>query len=319
MEINQVNISNDNIKLTSEDAIKIRNSLTQDQFLILKTIYDEPGIQHKLLAEKLKKSPNNLSNMLKKIKDTEIQLISISVKGTKKHYYLTTIAKQFLEQELFTTKISLEFGESGCFKSAGTIVEETLKKLEVFKKKAGSEWLFTLYNLLSEKNEGVSDEIQAIYKELSDIFCRCKIQSNDALQKVFDSLENEQLVDLIKNHLGKKLSYFYLLEPLINLEKKGGTILFEIIDSVFSELHPLAFPTQTNKIPQELLLSSEEYNNILLGVVKLSSEFIKEHHTKRKAVSYWKSAYFLSENLTFYIAEKCSFLMVLWSQRIIKG
>lgn len=306
-----------NEKLTEDDINMIRSKLTEDRFSILKAIYDTPRIQHKTLCERLDKSPSNISNMIRRIATIGYDLVLTSKNGTEKYYSLTPIAIQYVEHELLTSGHghSSQNRESDQSSSAETLAAKALEMLDLFKEKCGISWRSTLYDLLTEKDITSNPEIQNIYNKLSTILYKCRMQNTDALQKIFDMLEDmedEELIGQIRNHLDTKFLFFDLLNPLLILERPNSTASFKIIDEVFSELHPLVFtPLQHEKL-SETVLTSGEYNNLMIGIIKLTSEFVKKRYSKSNAVSIWKSTYFLTEELAFYIAEKCSFLMILY-------
>lgn len=306
-----MNQAHTNDKLTPIANTKIRTILTDGRFAILKVIYDNPNIQHKTLCEKINKSANNLSNILKKINSADPNLILTVKNGTEKYYSLTPIARQYVEQEFTTYENSSQNSASIHVKYVETFVTNTLEALSRFKEKCGINWRTTLYGLLNEKNVTSDIEIKEIYRDLLNILYQCRMQNNDALQKIFDMLEDEDLINQIKNHLNAKFFYFDYLKPLLTFEKPNSTAPFKMIDNIFSELHPLVFPPNQYEEIQKPILASEEYNNLLIGIIKLTSEFINKDYSKSDAVSTWQSAYFLTEELAFYIAEKCSFLTLL--------
>lgn len=293
-------------KLTSVNRTKIRAHLTDERIVILKAIYDNPRIQHKALCEQLNKSANNLSNMLKRINPEDIKLILPSKNGTEKYYSLTPIAKQYVEQEILTYESSLQ-NNASIHAYTETFVTNAREALERFKEKCDVNWQAKLYDLLNEGNAANNIE----FEKMSNILYECRMQNTDALQQIFDMLEDEKLINQIKNHLNTKFFYFDCLKPLLTFEKPNSTASFKMIDKLFSELHPLLFsPNQYEEI-QKPILTPEEYNNLLICIIKLISEFINKNYSKSDAVSAWHSAYFLTEELSFYIAEKCSFLVFL--------
>lgn len=312
MENNKGNTNNDS-KLTQEDILEIRSKLTRDGVLILKKIYETPYIQHKTLYEVLNKTTNNLSNMIKKINDIKIDHIKISdaeptfitykKQETKKFYFLTNIGKQYVEWDLLQTEQSAKSHEDTGFRKNESAVKQTLDTLELFKKESDERWHFILYDLLRGKTENIQNNILAIYEKLMTDFCQCHIQKNNALQEILETLDDKQLTDQIQSYLSKRLYYYYHLEPLFSL---NDTESYKIIDAIFSEMYPMIFSSEQN-IDQPFMssLSLEKYDNALVGIVKLSAEFIKEHYTKDDAVKKWHSFYFLNAALAFYVAEKC--------------
>lgn len=297
--------------ITSEETIKIKNGLTKDRFSILKAIYDMPGIQHKELSKKLGKSPNNLSNMISKISMLEFELIRTDANGTEKYYFLTDLATQYVEQEQVTIG---QFSKDDVFthsKSAEAVIGKLINTINLFKNKCGSNWHSELTSFFNGNGSVADDtEIGKIYNDMLMQLHGCRKQDTDILQRLFDVLEDEQLSDQITKYLNEKFFYYDLLKPLLVPVRADNITRFTIIDFVFSELHPIIFPSCQDKLLPETLLTIHEHNNLLIGIMKLSNEFCKNHYSKSIAVEKWNT-YFLTGEVAFYIAEKCAVLMFL--------
>lgn len=314
METNiEMNQKSTDTPLTSADIAHIKNGLTDDRFAILKAIYDTPDIQHKALCEKLNKKPNNLSNMLGKIDDIKVELIVTTKIGAEKYYTLTPAAKQYVEQELIMAKQVSEDTVSD-HRYVDPVITEASETLDLFKIKCGPMWNATLYALLSGNNVLLNEEQQQIYHNLLNSFYACQKKSAEAIQQIYDSLEDEKLISAVKGHLHTKFFHFNNVKPIVTPSVSNITHSFEMIDDVFFELHPLVFVKPERFHSAEHVnssrqtLSTEQYHNLLLSIAKLYFEFTNNQYTKRKAVSNWVTEYFLDETIAFYIAEKCSFL-----------
>lgn len=300
----------ENNKITSDEITKIRAGLTKDRFLILKAIYETPNIQHKTLSEKLNKTPNNLSNMIEKINKMDFKLIRTEQSGTKKRYSLTAIATQYVEHELLSETQFSKTSEPIHSKFTETLITKGKKTAILLKEKCDTELYSILTSLLYEgKNVTVNIEIQKLYNDLINILCDCRKQDID-INQILDALEDESSVDQITKYLDEKFIYFDFFKPLLSPGKLNIATQFQIIDIVFSELHPSIFSPYQDAELQTAALTPMEWNNLLLGVVKLSTEFINRQYSKSNAVTNWEK-YYLTKELAFYIAEKCSLLVFL--------
>ncbi len=307
MEINHTNADN---QLTSDAIAKIKARLTKDWFLILKTISDTPGIQHKALCEKINKTPSNLSNMIEKINKIDLPLILTVPNGTKKCYSLTDVAAQYVEQELLSEKQSAKSREFFHSKSTETIITKAKKTINLLKENCNHDLHNIVSSLLNEeKNVTVNAEIEKLYHDLLNILCDFRKQDID-IKQILDILEDESLSDQLIVYLDNKFVYFDFFKPLLTSGRMDNTTRFQIIDNVFSELHPSIFSPYQDMELSETLLTPIEWNNLLLGIVKLSKEFIDRNYSKSTAVANWET-YLLNSDLAFYIAEKCSVLMFL--------
>lgn len=307
MEINHTNADN---QFTSDAIAKIKARLTKDWFLILKTIFDTPGIQHKVLCEKIDKTPSNLSNMIEKINKIDVPLILTAQNGTKKRYSLTDIAAQYVEQELLREKQSAKNSEFIHSKSTETIITKAKKTINLLKENCNHNLHTIVSSLLNEeKNVTVNDEIEKLYHDLLSILCDFRKQDID-IKQILDILEDESLADQLTIYLDHKFVYFDFFKPLLLSGRMDSMTRLQIIDNVFSELHPSVFSSYLDVKLTKALLTPTEWNNLLLGIVKLSKEFIDRNYSKSTAVANWET-YLLTRELAFYIAEKCSTLMFL--------
>lgn len=300
-----------NDTLTSSDISSIKKNITKECLLVLKVIYDTPGIQQKTLSEKLNKKPNTLSNLIRKIKASKITLLQTDKRGTQHYYSLTDIAKRIVEQDLLKDTQPPESSEAAHSKNTEAITAKVVKNINLFKIECGSSMPSILDDLMNGKeNPDITSEIKKIYNDLLEPLYNLRRQNDAVLQQVFDTLEDESLADQFRKYLNKKFIYFDFLKPLLASATLDNITRFKIIDNIFSEIHPSIFvPYQTEEW-LEPQLTSGEHNNLLLGILKLSNEFLDNHYSKSTAVMKWK-AYFISEELAFYIAEKCSVLMYL--------
>lgn len=305
------NTSNSDSNLSDEMVGKIRKILKRDGGLILKKIYEMPGINHKTLGEELNKNKNNLSNMLKHIKDSKISLIVIENQGTQKHYFLTALAQEYVEQEILSGAQNAAQSHKTNYDAPPAdkdIVQKTLDSLELFKREAQEnnyDWKLTLNDLMSEKKETISAGVKAAYVELTKLLYQCKIEDGDALSRIFESLENSFLAGLFKSYLDKKFYYYDGLKQLSSLHSSNSTAAYKVINNIFSVLYPFVFFPDSNseKEPNELV--PQEYDDILVYIAKLSAEFYNKRYTSDSAVKQWHASYFLDETLAFHIAEKC--------------
>lgn len=298
--------------LTQDMIISLRTNLTWASSLLLQTVYSNPGIQHKTLCTALSMSTSGLSNLITKIQNIDVPLIHIEKNGRSKYYTLTHIAKQYVEQELAVNNITAKIHTFSPTNYTDSLITEALDNLEIFKKNAGSEWEFLLYNLCNHIQFETADRVKDSYQNFLQSLCTLQVQNKDALHQILDNIGNRALNQHIEKCIDEKLYYFYLLEPLFKVEKNDISAAFKIVDHVFVELYPLNFRFQYNELFSEgKLISDEQYRDIFYCIAKMASEYLTRGYNKSDALSDWQTVYFSNNTSLLYIAEKCSVLSFL--------
>lgn len=306
MENIQENTLNNNNELSDEKINEIRKMLTCNDNSILERIYKASGINHNTLAEQLEKSKSNLSNMMKRIEKAQIPLISIKKEGREKHYSLTPLAQQYVEQEILPDSQPA----TNTPQAAKDIVQMALDALELLKKEAqesGNDWKEALHDLILEQPKVISDDLQSAYTKFIELLYHCKKENIDALSQIFESLEegseDSLLVQLLKKHLAEK---FYYYDRIKFLQELNYTNKRKVVNGIFSVLYPFAFPpNSSSEQKSNELVPLEEYDKILVCIAKLSTEFHNQQYDDENAAKQWNTSYFLDEFLASHIAEKC--------------
>lgn len=292
--------------LTEDIADALKKSLSKTHIAILKELYHHPYLQQKALAANIHTTVSSLSNMLGKIDLITPPLLTTKSVGRSKYYALTEIASTFVAQEILPSEMS----NIHTFSSAGkdSLLTDTLETLYCFQNLAGKEWFLTMDDILCGNEAENSDELMEVYKSFMNHMAMLRIQQKDsALHNIYDVLSHSILIRRIERYLDNALEDYYALEPLFDLEKQDVGKAFALIDDIFAELRPSAFPRDKaceNSYADSI--SQEQYSIIFRRLSGMIYEFCTEYHNKAAAIAHWKSVYFCTNASLLYIAEKCN-------------
>lgn len=283
--------------------------LSAQEIEILKMLYHFPAISHGMLAQALEISPSNLSNRIKEISSAAIFIHTETV-GRNKIYSLTEIGKSHIKQiiRIYNSRISDLLQRTLCAEEANLV-----HVLSNFKLQHETDWPLLIDDYLLRKlnvlcntttagnqDQMTTDRTSASDTELNDFFNKIEqlivSEQQTHENEILELLGDHVLILRAKKMLKKSLDNFFMIKPLIELDKKNHQTAIKAIDSVFSEMYPNIFSQ---------IYDGNADSEIYKIVTKLDNEFQRSLLTKATAIEHWQTMYRIdSYDILNHIAEK---------------
>lgn len=138
---------------------------------IAEILYQNGAIMHKTLAEKLNITPNNLSNIIRRLKAEEVPLIEETIVGKYKYYTLNRTGRNYVKMRLsecqppmikFTQQPTTSKEPKALFKKQQLNLDYDFKQHKKHWKMLSPQF----YTLVSCNNNTQSRELSARYKQM---------------------------------------------------------------------------------------------------------------------------------------------------------
>lgn len=314
--MDHVNSNNFDGQLPEDTILHLNRHLTKKGKSLLLTLYKYQRMQHKELAKMLDIQSNGLTNLLKRIKQINKDLIICKSEGRNKLYSLAQIAKIYTENELLPKETAQQrFFTS--FLHADPSIQDVLKSLSKFQESEGNNWYIVLddFLLAESKNkdkikDGHDTNIEGAAYQNYINFINAMIDliiryGQQAAHKVYDVLEEKILIHRLESLLSNLLDDYYQIEPLFRKEKENLQDAYSIIDMIFSKRYPAIFGIYPKPLP-------EEYYRVDRAISIMINEFEENNYNKNVSITQWEKKFYTKAHFSCisYIAEKCSIVYI---------
>lgn len=295
-------------QLTPAIISSLKKKLSKTSIEVLMLLNSCKYKQQKDLCVDMHTSSSNLSNIMSRLLAVTPALIHVEKSGRSKYYSLTEIARAYIKQELLPEENAKIRAFTPSYSE--DLLNDILRLLNSFKRQAGPAWAVALDNLLCGNFSDTDPNLNQLYEDFIDALSRLRAQQRESsLEKVYDALHENILVNRIQKILETTLERFYLMEPLFTVEQQDTRAAFGIIDKIFSELYPTfySFDSSSN-IPA---LSPKQYHSVFYAIATMKDDLPQNNYSKAETEEYWSSVYYTSNASLSYIAEKYKMLYML--------
>lgn len=305
----------------SKNIISYLNSnLTKKEKSLLVELYNYQTLQHKELAEILDIQTNNLSNLIKRINKIHIDLVKSNRAGRRKFYSLSQIAETYIEVELLPKETARKYTRT-FFLHTDQSTHDVLESLRKFQEFEGEDWDVVLNDLVFAEIRNISaaitdpkaenhqnytnfkKETYQNYTNFKNALITLMIQQGkQAVQKVYNILDEKILTKRLDSLLLKLLDDFYQIKPLYDLEKENSQTAAQfMVDRIFSQRYSAIFGSDPNPLPAQ-------YYSVEHAIQIMIDEFKDNNYDKAVSIEQWKKKFYTGNHFECisYIAEKCS-------------
>lgn len=293
---NAKNITNVNDILTTDAENAIREFLTKQCIKVLINLFDQ-RLTNKELAETMQIASNTLSNILQRIKNSQLDLLIVEHEGRNTYYSLSLIGKTYVERYLLHSSLQKE-------KLKNAITQKGIMALNNMKNAWGKHWdikldeiLFAHFdkkNIYSVDYSGQEENFQQFISVIEEL----KLEEQlDEVQKIYDMLD-----PFLVKRIEKSFASLMGVKYLCILYEMDWEMTLRLIDDFFDK---------RDYIKVEMFNKFREYNvesDDVQAAFNDLNEIIEtakiDKMTKDMFYEKWKNCFKPNESLAFYIATK---------------
>lgn len=284
-------------ELSPEMEEIINSTLTRQCKKVLRELF-ECRLSNKELAKNIEMSSSALSNILQRIKSSQLGLLVTEQNGRNTYYSLSPLGNEYVRKNLVI------YDASG--KTVN--VEETLSQYALYgiqaikdmQREWGEEWQLKLDELLLMYFKEEKDSGEKNFDKLIQAVKNVIIEERwEELNKIYSAIDNE----LLHRRIEKCFEWLMGIKYLCIIEDAEWKTAYKLIDDYFAQ-KGVFVRLESLKALQKYQIYSEEIYLIFNTLEKMVTRAAGKNATKEDFCGTWESAFESHERLMYYIAEK---------------
>ncbi len=298
--VEKVNMEKGNAILTPEIEKILENFLTKQMIRILLLLFRK-DLSNKEMAYSMGIASNALSNILQRMKQSQIELLKSYRKEKYIMYTLSPIASQYVEEKLLCEKRSnirlfSVNDENDCYYTI------CIRALDDLRKEYGNKFELEFSRLLMcyyrMNKDTVESSVKNFLENLENLIIR---DQEEMVNSIEEQLGDVRLTEILQDYIGIFLS----IRKLCKIDTENWESAYELADELLAEGGNSISFTFLEKNAGHDIDAVIEIGKSLLEMVKEASQ---RELDKKGFLAHW-GKYFLShERLAYYIAEKYAHL-----------
>lgn len=286
--------------MTPDLEKKILATQTRQCDNVLRALYQN-RLRNKELASHVGISVSSLSNILQRIKVSQLGLLVVEQVGRNTYYSLSELGVQYTEKYLINNcfdKKVLEFDS----KKVIDYVEGAITKIQEIKMDGGDDWQFCLDEFLMSYHAATDSlDRDSSYNCLMGYIRQIILDENwEGLNLVYNELEN----DILSRRIEKLFEKIMGIKSLCILDDNDWKITYEILDDFFQtdgKYINIEFLDQL----KENQIDGEDVKKLYIILRSLLDETEYMKLSKKDLYNMWGELFMPHERLLYYFVEKC--------------
>lgn len=282
--------------LTYENESVIRRFLTKQMVRILLLLLNDM-MTNKEIAERMQLTSSALSNILQRMKKSEIELLTTEKKEKYVLYTLTPVAREYVTKNLIVReKSDLKVVQINEKTTAEYI--DCQNALNSLKEKLGSAWETGFLDVCLQyykyqNKELVVDEAVVFFERMEELIIK---EQTTQLEWILDELGSE----ISKNQCLEYVRKYTNIRELCNLDEKDWERAYQFVEDAMDgdEMH------FSYDFMMHCDLSKEDILGMADGLVYMIDCSKKMKLSKKEFLNQWRKYFFQHEKLLYIIAEK---------------
>lgn len=284
-----------NVKLTPEIEERILNTQTRQCNKVIRELYGHK-LSNKELSENVGVSRSALSNILQKIKSSQLGLLVVEQNGRNTYYSLSDLGCAYAEKHLFN-----DIANSKIINIEEKLSEHALMGMHALKnmqKEWGEEWQLKFDELLLEHSKGKSGEghFDTFIEAVKNIIVE---ERWEELNKIYHLIDNV----LLRKRIEKRFDQLMGIKCLCIIDDMDWKMAYKLVEDFF-EYHGQFVRMEFLEQFQNHQIGSEEIKSAFNALSQMIEAAREEKMSKEDFYNEWEEAFVPHERLVYYIAEK---------------
>ncbi|MDE6566801.1 MAG: winged helix-turn-helix domain-containing protein [Lachnospiraceae bacterium] len=286
--------------LTPELEKKILAAQTKQSDNILRALYQK-RYKNKELAHEVGISVSALSNVLQKIKTSQLGLLVVEQDGRNTYYSLSELGVQYTEKYLMNNSSNKKVVELDSMKISD-YVRDAISKIHNIQIQVGDDWQFVLDEFLMSYNAATNDsDYDSCYIGMINCIKQIILDENwEGLNLVYKELGNDILRKRIENVFEKMMG----IKSLCILDENDWKLAYEILDDFFQSDGKYINVDSLERL-NTYQIAGEDIRKIFNVLKKLINEIDCKNVSKKDLYNIWGELFMPHERLLYYFVEKC--------------
>lgn len=282
--------------LTSESELIIRRFLTKQMIQILLMLLN-CDMTNKEMAEEMGCTASSLSNLLRRIKNCEIALLTLEKKDKYMLYSLTPIAKEYTEKFLLK-KDEPDLKVIQIHENETAELLNCQNALEKFKNKLGREWnadfSYWCFRYYENDERQKMPEADCFFESIEELIINDQFSQ---LECIINDLED----DVSRKNCFRFINKFIGVRRLCLLDAEDWKTAYQFIDDLFCG-EKMCISCSFLKNSGDL--TKEDIVKMSNGIFEIVNSSLKKELSKGEFFDAWSKYFFPHDKLIYYLAEK---------------
>lgn len=284
-----------NVKLTPEIEERILNTQTRQCNKVIRELYGHK-LSNKELSENVGVSRSALSNILQKIKSSQLGLLVVEQNGRNTYYSLSDLGCAYAEKHLLN-----DIASSKIINIEEKLSEHALMGIHAIKnmqKEWGEEWQLKFDELLVEHSKGKSGEehFETFIEAVKNIIIE---ERWEELNKIYHLIDNV----LLRKRIEKRFDRLMGIKCLCIIDDMDWKMAYKLVEDFFEyngQFVRMEFLEQF----QNHQIGSEDVKSAFNALSQMLEAAREEKMSKEDFYNEWEEMFVSHERLVYYIAEK---------------